>query len=279
MGKKSKTPPTPDYSAIAGQQQKLGQQAWGANLQANRVSQNNPMGSTSWEQDPTTGKWTQNTSFNAPQQKIFEQQQANQQQIADLSSGLIGNVGSNKIDFSGAPKMPEVGGYNQQVIDTINKLNAPGLQQARAAKEAQLAAMGLGTASGQAWNNEQRNLSDAEDRARMQATLAGIQQGNTAFGQGMQLHQQGIEDITGQEKANMQKMAGLMGVGQQMGIPQFNDYYTSQPYQVADLTGAAQNKYQADLNTTNAKNADKAATGSTIATGVGMAAAAAAMMF
>ena len=279
MGKKSKTPATPDYSAIAGQQQKLGQQAWGANLQANRVSQNNPMGSTSWEQDPTTGKWTQNTSFNAPQQNIFEQQQANQQQIADLSSGLIGNVGSNKIDFSGAPKMPEVGGYNQQVIDTINKLNAPGLQQARSAKEAQLTAMGLGTASGQAWNNEQRNLSDSEERARMQATLEGINQGNTEFGQGMQLHQQGIEDITGQEKANMQKMAGLMGVGQQMGIPQFNDYYQSQPYQVADLTGAAQNKYQADLNTTNAKNADKASTGSTIATGVGMAAAAAAMMF
>lgn len=279
MGKKTKTPPTPDYGAIAGQQQKLGQQAWAANMSANRANQNNPMGSTSWEQDPITGKWTQNTSFNAPQQDIFNKQQSNQQQIADLSTGLIGNVGNNKIDFSGAPKMPTVGGYNQQVIDTINALNAPGLKQARDAKEAQLAAMGLGTASGQAWNNEQRNLNDAEERARMQATLEGINQGNTEFNQGMQTHQQGISDIAEQEKANMQKLGGMMGLGQQMGIPQFNDYYQSQPYQVADLTGAAQNTYQADLNRTNAKNADKASTSSTIGTGIGMAAAAAAMMF
>ena len=279
MGKKTKTPEAPDYAAIAGQQQKLGQQAWGANLSANRVAQNNPMGSTSWKQDPVAGEWTQNTSFNEPQAKIFNQQQENQQQWADLSQGLIRNVGNNKIDFSGAPKMPTIGGYNQTVIDTMNKLNAPGLAQARAAKEAQLAAMGLGTSSGQAWDNAQRDIGDNENRSRLASTIAGIEQGNTEFNQGMQAHQQGISDITGQEQANMMKLTGMMGLGQQMGIPQFNDYYQSQPYQVADLTGAAKDKYQANLNTTNAKNADKAATGSTIASGVGMAAAAAAMMF
>jgi len=278
MGKKTKTPDTPDYGAIAGQQQKLSQDAWQSNLNANRANQRNSMGSTSWEQGPN-GEWSQNTQLNAPQQAIFDSQQAGQQQIADLSHGLIGNIGSNKIDFSRAPAMPKVGGYDQRMIDTINKLNAPGLAQARGSKEAQLAAMGMATGSGQAWNNEQRNLSDSEDRSRMQATLAGIDQGNTAFTQGSQLHQQGVSDIAGQEQANMQKLSGLMGLGQQVGTPQFNDYYQGQGYQVADMTGAAQNRYKADLNRTNAKNADKAATGQTIASGVGMAAAAAAMMF
>jgi len=274
MGKSTKTPDAPDYGAIAGKQQKLSQDAWAANLLANRANQKNSTGSTSWEQDED-GNWTQNTQLNAPQQGIFDSQQGAQQKLADLSQGLIGNVGNKKIDFSRAPAMPTVGGYDQRMIDTINKLNAPGLAQARGSKEAQLAAMGMGTGSGQAWNNEQRNLNDSEDRSRMQATLAGIGQGNTAFTQGSQLHQQGVSDITGQEQANMQKLGGIMGLGQQVGTPQFNDYYQGQGYQVADMTGAAQSSQKAELAKTNAKNADKAAKGSAIATGVGVAAAAA----
>ena len=302
MSKKTKTPEAPNYAGLAQQQAEQAKGAWNAQLQANRPNQTNQFGSLTWEQDPTTGEWTQSTQLNQPQQDIFNQQQANQQQIANTGGGLLGGFDASQVDLSGASKMPgvvdysslgampQVGQYNQQATDLYNQLAAPQLQRQRAAKEAQMAAMGLGMGSGQAYNTQQELLNDSENRSALQAAQAGIQQGNTMFGQGMQgyqqgvqnlnnqfqqgmgLHQQGVQDILAQKQANLGQLSGIMGLGQAMGVPQFNQFGQAGAYQTPDLMGAAQNQYGANLDKTNAANADKANTMKTVGTVASIAA-------
>jgi hypothetical protein len=255
MGKGSKAPAAPNYTAIAQQQQQLGQQAWSTALNANRPNQTNQFGSLTWEQDPTTGQWTQSSQLNQPQQDIFNQQQANQQQIANMAGGMLGGFDTSQVDFSKLGAMPTVGGYNQQAIDTMRALQAPQLQQQRNAAEAKLAAMGMNTGSGKAWENAQRAIGTNESQADLQAIQAGISQGNTEYNQAMAGRQQGVNEILGQKQANLGQISGMMGLGQQMGVPQFNSFQGMQPYNVADLTGAAQNQYQAQLDQYNAKKA------------------------
>lgn len=257
MGKKSKTPKAPNYKSIALEQEGRSKDAWNANLNANRADQNTAFGSTKWDQDPTTGEWTQNTTL-APEYEAMRKQQADTQGVLSGKAGeAAGGLDTSQIDFGGAPAMPTVGGYNQQVIDTLRKIQAPEMERARAAKEAQLTAMGVGTGSGKAWDDEQSNIGDRESRADLNAIMAGINQGNTEFTQGMDAHRQGISDITGEREANIGQVGGLMALGGNVTNPQFADYYQGGPYQIADLLGAATNQYGASLDKTNAANADK----------------------
>jgi len=275
MGKKSKTPEAPNYSALAQQQGALNQQAWGQALSANRPTQVNAAGSQSWSQDPTTGAWTQTNTLNQPQQDIFNAQQANQATLAGKVGGMMGGLDTSQIDLSKAPGMPTVGGYNQQVIDTMNQLQAPQLERQRKAKEAQMAAMGLGLGSGQAYNAQQDVLNQSENDAGLKSILAGIQQGNTQFGQGMQLHQQGVQDILNQRAGNLGQLSGLMGLTQQQGPnAAFNPFQDAGTYQPANMMGAAQNQYNASLDKSNAANADKASNAQAVGTVVGIAAVA-----
>ena len=272
MGKKSKVPKAPDFSKTTAEQTAANKNAWQENLNANRANQNTAFGSTTWEQNKDTGEWTQNTSL-APEYEAIRKQQAGLQgDLTGKQSEMLGGLDTSQIDFGGAPGMPTVGGYNQQVIDTLRKLQSPELERARSNTEAKLAAMGLGTGSGQAWNTEQGNISDAENRADLNAIMAGISQGNTEFGQGMQLHQQGISDILGQREANLGQLSGLMGLGQQVTNPTFDDYYTSGAYQTGDQMQAQQAAYQAALNKTNASNADKSSNMGALGTIGGIAA-------
>ena len=274
MSKKTKTPEAPNYSALASQQAEMANKNWQTQLQANRPNQSNQFGTSTWEQDPTTGQWSQSTQLNQPQQDIFNQQQANQQQIANMGGGMLGEFDTSQIDLSKAPGMGTVGGFNQQATDLYNQLAQPQLDRQRAAKEAQMAAMGLSLGSGQAYNTQQELLNDSANRSAMMAAQAGIQQGNTMFGQQNQLHQQGVQDILSQRQANLGQLSGLMGLGQQMGVPQFENFTGAGQLTTPDLMGAAQNQYGANLDKTNAANADKANTMKTVGTVASIAAAA-----
>lgn len=193
--------------------------------------------------------------------------------LAGKVGGMMGGLDTSQIDLSQAPGMPTVGGYNQQVIDTMNQLQAPQLAKQRAAKEAQMAAMGLGLGSGQAYNSQQDVLNQSENDAGLKSILAGIQQGNTQFGQGMQMHQQGVQDILNQRAGNLGQLSGLMGLTQTQGPnAQFNPFMDAGSYKPADLMGAQQAQYNAALDKTNAANADKSGNMQAIGTAAGMAA-------
>ena len=274
MGKKTKTPEAPNYSALAGQQQTANEQAWNQTLQANRPNQSNQFGSSTWEQDPTTGQWTQRTQLNQPQQDIFNQQQANQGQLASMVGGLMGGLDTSQIDLSGAPGMPTVGQYNQQATDLFNQLAEPGLSRAESAQRARAAAMGIPEFGSQAGTTMNQQLADARSRSGMMGAQAGIQQGNTMFGQGMQLNQQGVNNILQQRQANIAQLQGLMGLGQSQGVPTFQNFSQVGQLTAPNLMGAANSQYEADMNKTNAANADKSNTMNTVGTVASIAAVA-----
>lgn len=259
MGKKSKGVSQPNPSKQIAAQEAANQRAFDQTLTANRSNQLGPQGSVKWAKDPATGQWTQTTAYNEPEQALYESQRGNQQQIADMSKGMLAGYDTSSIDLSGAPAMPTVGGYNQQVIDTMRKLQAPGFERARAAKEAQLAAMGIGTGTGAAFNDAQRTLSEAENTADLNAILAGIQQGNTEFGQGMQLHTTGVNDILAERQANLGQLQGILGLGQQLQSPTAGmaGLGPSTSMSGANVDSAYQAAQNAEATNASLANADK----------------------
>ena len=222
MGK-SKSPkmaPIPDINALADKQYGQNKEMAQTTLNANRADQNNPFGSLTWEQDDA-GNWTQNQNYNDQEQGLYEQRGQNQAALGKQASGLIDNLDLN---YGGASAMPTVGGYSQQAIDTMRALQAPQLEKQRARKEAQMAAMGIGTGSGNAWNAEQQNLGTNENQADLQAIMAGINQGNTEFGQGMLARQQGVSE----EQSRGNAIAGMMGQSSPQSL-NFSSYNQATP--------------------------------------------------
>lgn len=173
-----------------------------------------------------------------------------------MIGGNLGTFNNSQISLGGAPAMPTVGQYSQQATDLFNQLAQPGLDRQTDAARARLAAMGGSEFGSQAGTNLNQQLADMVSRSNMMGAQAGIQQGNEMFNQGMNLHTTGVQDILGERAANLGQLQGLMGLSQGVGVPQYNSFMQSGTPAVADLTGAAQNQYNAQMNKTNAGNAD-----------------------
>lgn len=254
MGKKVKAPKVPNFDASYDKDLKASKESWNAGLQASRPTQNGLFGSMTWDKD-ANGNWTQNETLNAPTQKIFNSQQSNQQMIADKAGEAIGGLDTSQINFDGAHKAPEVGGYNQQVIDTLRQLQAPELSRQRSAKEAQLAAMGLGTGSGAAYNEQQNLIGQNENDADLKSILAGINQGNTEFNQGMQRREADINEITGVREANLTQAGALERMQNDITGSGVSDVQAVGGYDTPSALEAMKAAYGANLNSTNARNA------------------------
>lgn len=107
----SDAPASPDYTGAAQAQGQSSRELTNINNYANRPTQNNPMGSVSWEVtpfvDPATGQtvsaWTQNTALTPEAQAAFDSQLAMQRGRTDLANGLMPQAAAainNPIDYS-----------------------------------------------------------------------------------------------------------------------------------------------------------------------------------
>lgn len=259
MGKSAKAPKTAklgDLNALADKSYGQNKQMASDTVMANRANQTNPFGNLTWDKDPTTGQWTQTQGYNQQEQGLYDTSVANRGAAGQKYAGLMGKYDFDPT-YGGAPAMPTVGGYNQQAIDTVRALQRPQLERARAAKEAQLAAMGLGTGSGAAWNTEQENIGNNENQADLQAILAGINQGNTEFGQGMQARQQGVSEQQQAFDTLGQALASLSGQAAPAQL-QFDDNYAQQsPVASPDYVQNEMLRQQIKQNQYNAEAAAK----------------------
>lgn len=116
MGKKSKPPAPPDYTAAAEAQARSSQQAATQQTFANRPTINSPYGTQSWEQstnkDPATGQdvtnWTQNTTLDPRLQGALDSQLSMQSGRSGLANDMLGQVRDslgNPLDYSGMPQV------------------------------------------------------------------------------------------------------------------------------------------------------------------------------
>jgi hypothetical protein len=258
MGTRSK-PQAPDYNSLAFTDQAAKKASYDAAVKANRPNQVGPTGSLTWQQDPS-GNWTQTTTMNPNEQRIMEAGQQNQLGVQGKIGEQLAGFDTGQIDFSGVPTMPEVGGYDQRSIDTIRALQAPQLERQRAAREAAMTAKGLGEGTGGAWTTGQQDLGDTENRADLNAILAGIQEGNVDFGQGMQAQGQAFGQAIAKPQANLAQLSGLMDLGQRapnVRMPTFQSVNQVGMAPTADIMGAAQNQFGAERDAYNAETASR----------------------
>jgi hypothetical protein len=130
---------------------------WDASLKAldiNRPNQTSAFGSSTWTTDPATGKQTQTIGINSADQATLDA-------LRGKREGLVGGLG---------------GGFDVQgdVMNAYRALQQPLLDESRERENARLAAMGLSTGSGSAWQTAQRSLNDAQSRADQEAILQGF---------------------------------------------------------------------------------------------------------
>ena len=273
-------PASPDYMSLAQQQFEQQQQLNQQNTAANRPNQFTPYGSSIWTQDPNNPySWANKISLSPEQQQLFNQQQANQGTVLDLSGQLAGGLGSTLTQpftlpgtiptYAGntAP-LPTYGDAKQQVMNAmLGRVNTQYGQDVDKMK-ASLAARGIPPGS-EAYNREMdtlnRQLTDARQQAELNATqqagadyssaLAGRQQTEgealNKYNTGMQGYQQQIQNMLTQRNQPLLEYNAL-NTGNPVTTPNFNNFAYSTPTNAPDIMNAAQNNYSNAINQYNA---------------------------
>ena len=244
----------PDFGSLAAQQNTANNQATNLTNQANRPDQYGALGSSTWNVDGS-GNWTNSTQLSGQAQGLFDSTMSGQQ-------ALTGQLGSG-LDYSSLGAMPQVGGYNQQVINAWNALQAPGLQKQADASRQRLAAQGITNGSTISNNNEGligQNWNDASNKA----ILAGYQQGNTEYGQALAGRQEGAAELQNKYNAALQGSSALTSIRNSLNP---NDWMAKTPASAAyipqTIYGAAQDTFNANMMNQNADTAAKQANQST----------------
>jgi hypothetical protein len=149
------------------------------------IDSSNAWGGVTRERDPVTGELKQTSTLTGPWQNLVNQG-------AGQLGAMQGGLSSDQF------------GINNDVFKAIQALSAPQLQQQRDRENARLAAMGLGTGSGQAWRTAQEALGSNENDMFNRNVLTG----NQAWlaGQG---------NLRNNMAALMGVQQGIKGLGQQ----------------------------------------------------------------
>ena len=108
------------------------------------IDSSNTWGGVTRERDPVTGELRQTSSLSGPW------------------AGIVGQGASQYGAMQGGLSADQFG-FNNDVFKAMQGLSAPQLETQRNRENARLAAMGLGTGSGQAWGSAQDALNSSEN--------------------------------------------------------------------------------------------------------------------
>jgi len=264
MGKKSKAPKAPDYTALAEQ-----------TAAAQRVNQYTPYGSLTYSQmgeyggkiNPKTGKpiagtgkpmYGQTLTLSPEQQALLNQQNETSMNLAKLQDQATARVAAQQARGFGDENLSAMGSAydpnmatntaTQAILDRLQ----PTLQQQRSGLETQLSNQGLARGT-EAYNNALRDQNQRENDLYQQAALQGInlgmqQQGQT-YQQAMARRQQGLQEQNYFNTRDINNLNALRS-GSQVTTPQFGPAPGG-----ANYSQAGQQQYQSALDNYNAKQA------------------------
>jgi hypothetical protein len=216
---------------------------------ANRANQYNPYGSLTWEKGATDyDPWTQKVNFTEQGQKLFDLQ--NQQDMAYAETAakgfdaVRGTFENPNIDQSTLPAAPINAGMTAQQA-MMSRLQ-PTLERNEEALRARLANQGIGLGS-TAYGREMNLQGQQANDMYLQSAMQGINMDAAARERALN------EAYTAQSRPL--DLINSLRSGSQVQNPQFNSYAQQASTQGADLMGAAQNQYGANLDVANAANA------------------------
>ena len=251
MGKSASAPPAPDYTAAAQATAAGNLDAARAATAANRVNQVTPYGSLNYNisgQDPYGNPtWTATQSL-APEQKqlldIQNQLSIGTGQLGQKGLGYVENMISQPFDTSSLPTT----GFNagQSYQDAYMQRLAPQIAQGREALNVDLANRGIPVGS-EAYKRAMMTQGQRENDLLAAATTQG-------FGVGQQARQQGFNELAYQRNEPINTLNAVRS-GAQVQSPTFVNPAMQANTAGADLLGATQMGYNAQLGASNAQNA------------------------
>jgi hypothetical protein len=195
-----------------------------------------------------SNQWTATQTLTPAQQKILEQNQS-------LSSGLL-NTAQQGLDYAGnlmahpgvdTSKLAQVGiNPGENYSDAIMRRLAPQIQQESQASDAQLANQGIAPGT-EAYANAKRQLAQSQNDRQVAAITGGMNVGLNA-------NQQGFQQSAYNQMQPINVINALR-TGSQVSSPSYVNPAQMQNPGGADILGATQAGYNAQLGQYNANQA------------------------
>ena len=251
MGKSASAPPPPDYAGAAKETAAGNLEAARANIAANRVNQYTPYGSLEYE---VSGEdkfgnpmWKATQSLAPAQQQLLDYQNKASLGLGELTGkglGYVSNMLDNPFDVSQLPST----GFNpsQTYQDAYMQRLAPQIQQGRERLEQQLANQGIQLGS-EAYDRAMRNQAQRENDLLLGATTQG-------FGVGQQARQSALQEQAYLRNEPLNTLSAVR-TGAQVQGPTFVNPAMQANTAGADILGATQMGYNAQMGAANAQNA------------------------
>lgn len=204
--------------------------------------------------------FTSTIQLSPEQQKLYETQTGQQQQLLDLGGQQIGRIDqaiSSPYSYAGLPSAPnqqDINALSQHGQDAIMARLDPQFAHDEEALRTRLINQGIGQGS-EAYAKEFDQFNQAKNDARMQAILQGQNYGAAEQNQMLGLRNQAIGEYDTQRNAPLNEYIGLTS-GTQVTNPQFStkQYQGTNPVDYANLVN---NQYQSQLGQYNAKTAQQ----------------------
>jgi hypothetical protein len=251
MGKSASAPPPPDYSAAARETASGNLDAARAATAANRVNQYTPYGSLEYNvsgQDPYGNPtWSATQSLAPAQQQLLDYQNQASLGLGNLTQkglGYVSNMLDNPFDTSALPST----GFNpsQSYQDAYMQRLQPQIAQSQEALDVKLANAGIPIGS-EAYKRAQMTEAQRVNDLLSTATTQG-------FGVGQQARQSALQEQAYLRNEPLNTLSAVR-TGAQVQGPTFVNPAMQANTAGADILGATQMGYNAQMGAANAQNA------------------------
>jgi hypothetical protein len=251
MGKSASAPPPPDYIGAAKETSAGNLEAARANIAANRVNQYTPYGSLEYqvagEDKFGNPMWSATQSLAPAQQQLLDYQNQTSLGLGNLTQkglGYVSNMLENPFDVSQLPTT----GFNpsQSYQDAYMQRLAPQIEQGREALDVKLANQGIPVGS-EAYKRAMMAQSQRENDLLAAATTQG-------FGVGQQARQSALQEQAYLRNEPLNTLSAVR-TGAQVQGPNFVNPAMQANTAGADILGATQMGYNAQMGAANAQNA------------------------
>lgn len=254
MGGKAKKVKAPDYAALARQQAELDRQAWEQQL----VGQSDMYGSSSWQKDPVTGKYTQ---VNTMSDALKGQHQDAQDLFGKYQDQLMGQG-----EFTGPDQVVWDPNSGQMAADAFYESGMsrlrPEQERADEAMTIKLRQQGLQPGT-EAFDRAKRNLltaqGDVTSKMALDAKVLGGQEARANYASALAGQGQNFNQDLEKYKMPWQQSADAMNMWNSLRQGP-SGYAPSGSYGAADIAGAGQKQYETSMGSKSQSNAKKGST-------------------
>jgi hypothetical protein len=253
LGPAPSAPAAPNYTQAAQQTAQGNLDMARAATAANRVNQITPYGNLNYSitgEDPYGNPtWTATTSLSDIGQQLLNNQNQASLGLGGTINSALGRV-QETMGQGFNPNLPQVGiNAGEQYQDAYMRRLAPQIEQGREALDVKLANQGIPVGS-EAYKRAQMAQSQRENDLLLGATTQG-------FGTGLQANQQAYNQAMTNYNMPLNTLSALRS-GSQVQNPSFVNSAQQATTSGADILGASQMGYNAQMGDFNAKQAAQA---------------------